>query len=667
MEPGPDERPIPAVPPREQGWLPLLAGAALIAVAAVGVNAYRSRVPAPSPTVAPTKATPPPTGTRRLLAFLKVEEGFLVVDQVIEGGAAALAGLRPGERILAVDGQKIAPEDKNPTAAAKPIFDRLAALRPGEGISLTIQRKQGEGWAEPVTVSVGFESSAGELPLARQLLQQGVAQLVSLRRADGLWPHYHATERPSTAVSALVAYALRRAGPELDDAQRALLDELLDQLVRLCGEDGGLEDKAHLVQHRVYGSALLLLALQGPDGKPAARHAAAAKDLVAWLAAQQVQESSQPAGFDPVDSRYGGWSYYDGHRSDGLRTDVSVARFALVALDAGGLPGDAPTWRRADLFLDATQNFAALTAPQDPLRAAEEQKRDGGFSFTPRMSKAGSDELGGSLAIGRSYGSATADGLLGLLATRGLDRRGARDDALPDDPSVQAALRWLARSYTVDEDPGFKPDPIGWGQGLYYYFAAAQAEALHRSGVWVVSDAGRAHRWAAELVQALGARHGERKRRFGSDSALMHEDRPSISTSFALIALAAARDRLALGGGATLRDDAPPRGPSRFQEPPRAAQDALARGRQSFETICVSCHGAGQGSARNGPLLDDLELRYLSAYPYPEARRRLRAWMLDPTQAKPLLGWSEANGRPTMSIKVPESMVDDLVTYLLDR
>ena len=57
--------------------------------------------------------------------------------------------------------------------------------------------------------------------------------------------------------------------------------------------------------------------------------------------------------------RYGGWSYYDTYRTS-LRTDISTARFALQGLAATELPGDAPAWQRASLFLGELQNHSLI-------------------------------------------------------------------------------------------------------------------------------------------------------------------------------------------------------------------------------------------------------------------------------------------------------------------
>ena len=662
-----------SAPDSDEGWLHMVALAAVIGIAALLIHAYRARQagPGPSPRATSTRSGGEggsrEEGTKRLGVYLETKDGFLVVQRTLSGGAAEAAGVRAGDRILAIDQRAIEVSEGDPIGSAAPIFARLAALRPGEGVRLQIQRQREEGYDDPEWVPVAFAQGEGfELGLARELISAGVAQLVSAQRSDGWWSHYHvplppAPPRPSVAVSALVAYALRRAEPQLGELERARLGDLLDRLVASRAPDGGVIDPGHGVQHRAYASALTLLALHDAAGQPVERHAAAAAELRAWLAEAQVGEQH---GVGVVDRRYGGWSYRDDYGPT-LRTDVSTARFALQALADAGLAADAPAWERAGAFLDLVQNHSLLSAADDPQRKRERSLRDGGFSFTPLTSKAGRTLLDG-IVVGRSYGSATADGLIGLLAVRGIDRRGSDKRRGLSDPAVEAALSWLVRHFSVSENPGFGGDPIGWKDGLYFYYLASLSQALHRAGVWSLEHEGKPQVWARQLVTTLGFRHGERGRSFGSDSGLMHEDLPAIAASFAVLALADARDRLELDDGVRLEDEAPP--PARVplvEAPPPPPADAYERASQLFQIGCRSCHASGGG---NGPNLDGVGAVYLSEHGTRErAAQRLRAFLKDPLNEPALLGWGARNERTMAQIPLAEQQLDDLIAYLLDR
>ena len=596
---------------------------------------------------------------RSLGVYLAAVEGGLRVDSVVPGGAADVAGIDSNDVLVAIDGQ--------PVEDPAQVREALQALRPGDALTLTVLRDGqplGEGGVLRLTEDA-FREGAYALSLARRLITAGARQLLAARRPDGLWPHYQDPDRPSVGTTALAAYALARAGAEGGDAGSAALAQAVDLLLDYRSfADGGLEDPALVVPHRVYATALLVLArrLRGASS-------AEVGELTAWLGGAQVHERQ---GYDPIDSRYGAWSYYDGYRSEALRTDVSTARYALQALDAAGLARDHPVWERAGLYLQAVQNQSLVTAPEDRDHLAERRARDGGFGFTPRNSKAGQDLVGDALIVWRSYGSATADGLLGLLAVRGIDHRSRADAPLPEDPQIQAALRWLARRYTLVENPGFGDDPVGWGQGLVFYYLAALAEAFHRAGVQaVVEPGGRRRLWAEELALQLGDLHGRKGYRFQSESGLMHEDEPVIAASFAVVALAAARDRLLAGGGSELRaGPAPTLAPADVVAGPPPAADAVTRGARAFvDRGCVSCHQ--DGVAQNAPSLVGVGDRLLARLRTDErARAHLRAFLRDPRPEAALLFAPEAYPARMPALS-PEALddpgLDDLASFLLSR
>lgn len=177
--------------------------------------------------------------------------------------------------------------------------------------------------------------------------------------------------------------------------------------------------------------------------------------------------------------------------------DLSMTRHALQALG----PGD-PVCARAEVFLRKCRNS------------------DGGFVFSPVVvdaNKAGRD---------RSYGTATADGILALLAI----------GAKPDDSRVRSALRWLVDHHRVDRVSGFPDGDRSWSQGMLYYYLAASAEVFHRLGV---HEAPAGHDWRKEMNDIL-VKSQRPDGSWKNDGFLMKEDDPLIATSLALFALLAA-------------------------------------------------------------------------------------------------------------------------------
>ena len=89
----------------------------------------------------------------------------------------------------------------------------------------------------------------------------------------------------------------------------------------------------------------------------------------------------------------------------------------------------------------------------------------------------------------------------------------------PDDPRVKAALDYITKHYTLDENPGLGQ------QGLYYYYQTF-AKALALLGKPTLVDAaGKAHDWRAELVAALAKRQ-DAERELGQPGRPLHGRRP---------------------------------------------------------------------------------------------------------------------------------------------
>jgi squalene-hopene/tetraprenyl-beta-curcumene cyclase len=177
--------------------------------------------------------------------------------------------------------------------------------------------------------------------------------------------------------------------------------------------------------------------------------------------------------------------------------------------------------QKALVFVSRCQNLKSEFNDQ----AWAEKVNDGGFIYTAAnggSSFAGKEDNGGL----RSYAGMTYAGLKSMIYA-GLTA---------DDPRVKAALAYVEKHYTLDENPGM-------GQaGLYYYYHTF-AKALHLLNRPTLTDAtGRAHDWRSDLIAALAKRQN-RDGSWVNPADRFLEGDPNLVTAYGLLALAYARPK----------------------------------------------------------------------------------------------------------------------------
>ena len=145
--------------------------------------------------------------------------------------------------------------------------------------------------------------------------------------------------------------------------------------------------------------------------------------------------------------------------------------------------------QRALVFVSRCQNLRDRAQPD---RSSPRKNPDGGFYYTIAAggsSQAGNTDNGGL----RSYGSMTYAGLKSMIYA-GVDK---------DDQRVKAAVEWIGKNYTLDENPGMGD------AGLYYYYHTF-AKALDADGR---ADARRRRGRRARLAAGAGRRAGRQRSR----------------------------------------------------------------------------------------------------------------------------------------------------------
>ncbi len=594
------------------------------------------------------------------------------VVQVYEGGPAWEEGIRADDIITSVAG-----EGKNATQE----YLLKLVQEHGPGYSIDLEVLHPDLVSELKTVTLGVKQ--GIDVLCAKTIATASSGLAMLQFPDGLWPHYLGNPenknevRSSIGTTALACAALALAGDSASEQGKAALEKGMPALLKMIGKDGGLDDPRDGMPHRVYANSFLLLALVAMKDK----HPQELDSVRSWLARNQIGGEGWDK-IDPLDFRYGGWSYHgvtgSQTASKTLRADVSVTSWALDALAAAGLPADRVEWGRASRYLERTQNHG-LHGREAGDRQRESEYRDGGFAFHPRYSKAGRVTVGVELEVYRSYGSATADGLRGLVAVSG-------DDASDAEGNREAAIQWLGRNYTLARNPGFgEADMSGWSSGVYFYWLASLARALHAAKIDSIDrGVSDVHAWPDELARLLvnfqsGKDSFYKKHLFWSPNDQMHEDSPTTSTAFAIIALCAARDRVRAGNGRVLAVK-PRAAPPADRDPFSRTDLALVeKGRLLFQSVgCIGCHV--DNDPTNGPSLVGVGDRYLEAMRTEAAARDfLKRHIRDSDDAKGLQRekWAAMDKTMPKFVKpasddpkangLPDAQLDAIVEFLLSR
>lgn len=220
---------------------------------------------------------------------------------------------------------------------------------------------------------------------------------------------------------------------------------------------------------------------------------------------------------------------YDGGVGYGSKppTDMSNTHFALEALYHAKLylEDDPATKNEPQLNYSAAIDFVSrcqnLSTTNKSSWVSDDAKNKGGFIYRPGESKVEKpDDLGGGKTALRSYASMSYAGLMSFIYAE-MD---------PKDERVVAVKEWLAKNYSVKENPG-----IGQ-EGLYYYYHT-MAKALNLAEMdFIETPDGKQVNWRADLSKQLfnlqkedGSWTNENGRWMEKDSVLV--------TAYAVLAL----------------------------------------------------------------------------------------------------------------------------------
>lgn len=401
----------------------------------------------------------------------------------------------------------------------------------------------------PITPAQKSASDAAEATRARavEVASRAVAYLRSTQdAATGGWAiREGAPQLPG--ITALVVSGMHgfepSPGARIDERDESVA-RAVAYLLKMQQKDGGIYD----TMLPSYNTSLAVSALSkvpGPEVRAAVAKAVEFLKTLQYSEGAVVREElgESPKPVDKNHPFYGGVGY--GRHG---RPDLSNTGIWIQALhDAGVEPTD-PAFQRALVFLQRTQMAEKIGEMKVNDMEYAKGSTQGGFIYSTSENRdrvgSGQSMVGGmideTLSDGsvasrlRAYGSMTYTGFKSYIYA-GLKR---------DDPRVQAAMGWILKNYTLEENPGLGTD------GMYYYFVVF-GKAMGAWGEPVVNAAAPGKEpaqrdWRADLVERLAALQQEDGSFKVVDDRWM-EDNPVLITAYALAALREVTDKPATG------------------------------------------------------------------------------------------------------------------------
>ncbi len=340
-----------------------------------------------------------------------------------------------------------------------------------------------------------------EGPTADELATRAANFLKSRQKADGSW-----SSEKGPGITGLAVTALLRS-KRVTPSEPMIVKGLAYLEGFISPKTGGLAEGPT----SNYITSIALMAFH--EANVGGKYASQIKAGQNYLKSLQWDESENKTQDDPF---YGGAGY--GGRS---RPDLSNTAFFMEALHDTGLSADDPNLKKALVFVSRCQNLKGEFNDQ-PWAG---KVNDGGFIYSAAaggvsMTIPPTDANGGL----RSYGSMTYAGLKSMIYA-GLK---------PDDPRVKAASEYIAKHYTLEENPGM-------GQaGLFYYYQTF-AKALTAVGKPTFVDSeGKSHDWKQDLIAALARRQAADGSWVNPADRFMEGD-PNLVTAYGLLALSYAK------------------------------------------------------------------------------------------------------------------------------
>lgn len=364
--------------------------------------------------------------------------------------------------------------------------------------------------AQAATVPARHESLKQEIALA---YQRGLGFLRSQQNnATGQW----GSDEPVAFTGLMTACFLLDPNRDPGAAAPVEAERGIAFLLQHVQPDGGIYLKARAN----YNTALALMALLL---HPKLENEEIMLRARRFLVSRQMDLDSPGTNDNPLD---GGIGYGD---EKGNHADLSNTHFVMEALhhaeallaDKGDAAKNEPKLNFA-AAIDFIQRCQNRPESNKASWVSTDPKDAGGFIYGPGETRGGEYQTPDGRTALRSYGSISYAGLLSFIYA-GLDR---------DDPRVQAALDWLTKNYTLDENPG-----LG-AQGQFYYYHT-MAKALNAAEIdFLKLSNGQTIDWRRDLGERLLNIQKSNGSWVNDAAARWMEGDPVLTTGYILMALA---------------------------------------------------------------------------------------------------------------------------------
>ncbi|MCM8538889.1 MAG: terpene cyclase/mutase family protein [Lentisphaeraceae bacterium] len=327
------------------------------------------------------------------------------------------------------------------------------------------------------TFATGIDNSI--LKEAQVSVNKAVSFLLSKQNENGSWGPYGGMP----AFTAIVTNSLLTSPEASSSRVKAAVAKAEQSLLKYVQADGSIWAKSAEKGYPNYSTSVSVVSfyLINKD-----KHLNLIKKARNFLKKSQFEENT---GATPVEA--GGIGY----GSTKNKSDLSNTQMALEALyithdvenestDAEAVKATKECWDKANKFITRCQ---ALPTTNDLKWAKAAPGEDvGGFIYSPDRTKVEGEEL-------RVYGSMTYAGLKSMVYAGYLKE----DKLTKEDPRVKAAMEWVGKNYTLDENPG-----VG-AQGHFYYIQT-MAKALDAYDQDAIkSKDGKTNLWRRDVVKKL--------------------------------------------------------------------------------------------------------------------------------------------------------------------